>query len=262
MTPARPCLPDWPQIDTLDPRTAVEVQPADGCYSTIKAIGDLVLAAVLLVPALPVILSCWAAVRLTSPGPGLYTQTRLGRRGREYRIIKIHTMAPDAEQSGAQWAEPDDLRVTRVGRFLRATHLDELPQLFNVLLGQMSLVGPRPERPEMVKSKGLSDVVPGYTHRLLVKPGMTGLAQLQLPADSDLTSVRHKVVYDLFYVENASPWLDFRILSATGLKAIGVRKLWLRRSFFLPGRTAVATVFLRNLLPPDASSTFPRMQPA
>lgn len=254
--------PGWPEIDALDPRTAVDVHPPSGWYVTGKVVTDFALAAALLVPALPLILACWAAVKLTSPGPGFYTQTRLGRGGRRYKILKVRTMALDAERTGAQWARPDDTRVTRVGRFLRATHLDELPQLFNVLLGQMSLVGPRPERPEMIAAKGLADHVPGYARRLMVKPGVTGLAQLQLPADSDLAGVRRKVVYDLYYVENASLWLDLRLMVATVFKALGVRAVWLRRLFFLPCRDSVATVFLENLTPPKPSTTVPRLQPA
>ena len=105
--------------------------------------------------------------------------------------------------------------MTWVGRVLRRTHIDELPKLFNVLIGQMSLVGPRPERPEVIQAKGLNQLVPGYRLRLRVKPGVTGLAQCQLPADSDVTSVRYKVVYDLYYVEHGSPWFDLRILALT-----------------------------------------------
>src|SRR5205823_3638949 len=111
-------------------------------------------------------------------------------------------------KSGIQWSPCGDRRVTRIGRLLRVTHLDELPQLFNVLMGHMSLVGPRPERPEVIDAKGLTQVVPGYRLRQLVKPGVTGLAQLQLPPDSDITSVRHKVVYDLYYARHQSLFLD------------------------------------------------------
>lgn len=252
----------WPEIDTLDERTVVDVRPANGWYVAAKVAVDAALALALLIPGLPVILACWVVVKLGSPGPGFYTQTRLGRNGKPYKIVKIRTMAVDAERTGAQWAKRGDMRVTRVGRFLRATHLDELPQLFNVLLGQMSLVGPRPERPEIVKAMGLSERIPGYTHRLRVRPGVTGLAQLQLPADTDIGGVRRKVVYDLYYIEHTNLWLDLRILAATALKAAGLRPGWLRRLFFLPCRAEVATVFIRNLLPPTEPSSYTEFLPA
>jgi lipopolysaccharide/colanic/teichoic acid biosynthesis glycosyltransferase len=264
MTPrtAPPAPAGWPVIDELDSHADLTVRPAAGWYAAAKTVTDLTLALALLVPGLPVILACWSAVKLTSPGPGFYTQTRVGRHGRKYTIFKIRTMAANAEPSGAQWARENDARVTPLGRFLRATHLDELPQLFNVLLGHMSLVGPRPERPELIQNKGLAERVPGYGQRLLVKPGVTGLAQLQLPADSDLSSVRHKVVYDLYYVEYSSLWLDLRILAATVLKALGVGPTWLRRLFLLPTRVTVAEAFLENLTSPSPSTTLPGLQPA
>jgi hypothetical protein len=112
-------------------------------------------------------------------------------------------------------------RVTPVGRFLRATHIDELPQLWNVLRGDMSLVGPRPERPEIIEARGLVAEVAGYEGRLAVRPGITGLAQLWLPSDTDVESVRRKVAYDLWYVGNGGPWLDLRLLLATPLKLAG-----------------------------------------
>lgn len=264
MSPAAPGRPPgWPEIDHLDPATAVDVCPADGWYAAAKSLVDFALAAALLVPALPVIAACWVAVKLTSSGPGFYCQTRLGRDGQSYRIIKLRTMACDAERvSGAAWAAKNDRRVTAVGRFLRATHLDELPQLLNVLLGQMSLVGPRPERPELITAKALADRIPGYGHRLRVKPGVTGFAQVQLPADTDLFSVRHKVVYDLYYIENAGLWFDLRLLAATGLKACGVGPHWLRRLFLLPPRDRVAEVFRRKLTPPPPPAALSGLQPA
>ena len=123
-----------------------------------------------------------------------------------------------------------------VGQLLRKCHIDEFPQLLNVLRGEMSLVGPRPERPEVIQGKGLAERVPGYSLRMSVKPGITGLAQVQLPADSDLRSVRHKIVYDLYYIANRSLWLDARIMVATVLKAIGITPTWLRRICMLPSQ--------------------------
>jgi len=187
----------------------------------LKAVIDSVCAVVLLVLAAPVLLLVVLLVKATSPGPALYSQTRLGRNGRPYRILKIRTMYHNCERhSGPRWSTPGDPRVTRVGRFLRRSHLDELPQLWNVLKGEMSLVGPRPERPEFVKL--LECAVPHYHDRLQVRPGVTGLAQVMLPADTDLASVRKKLAYDLCYVRHQSFWLDLRIVICTAFNLIGV----------------------------------------
>ena len=209
--------------------------------ATVKACVDVVAAAVLLIPGLPVIGLIWLLVKLYSPGPGFYVQTRLGKNGRPYRIIKIRSMHHNVEQvtGGAKWSTAGDARIFKLGKLLRRTHLDELPQLFNVLKGEMSLVGPRPERPEIIKTLKLNDLVPGYDQRLLVKPGVTGLAQLQLPADSDIQSVKEKVVYDLFYIRRQSLWLDLRLIVATVAKAAGFSSNVIRRLFFLPNRETV-----------------------
>jgi lipopolysaccharide/colanic/teichoic acid biosynthesis glycosyltransferase len=217
----------------------------------------------LLLPALPVIGVCWLVVKLTSPGPGFYSQTRLGLGGRAYRIFKLRSMHHNCElASGATWATAKDDRVFRFGKILRATHLDELPQLFNVLLGHMSLVGPRPERPEVIRAKGLDRLVPGYHHRLLVRPGVTGLAQVQLPPDQDVASVRHKVVYDLYYVQHQSIWLDARLALATACKAAGLRPDRIRRLFFLPSRDVVAKVFQDGIAIPARAVVATTFQPA
>lgn len=185
-------------------------------YEPWKAAVDFCGAAVLLLLAAPLIFLAGLLVKLTSRGPMFYSQTRLGRFGQRFRIHKIRTMQHNCERhGGAQWARPNDIRVTAVGNVLRKWHIDELPQLWNVLCGHMSLVGPRPERPEFTPTLGA--VIPGYNHRLLVKPGLTGLAQVQLPPDSDLDSVRRKLGYDLYYMRNLSFWLDVRILCATAL---------------------------------------------
>lgn len=186
-----------------------------------------------LVVALPVILAMWAIVRATSSGPGFYSQVRVGRGGRNYRIYKIRTMTHNCEAgSGVKWATKGDSRVTRVGGVLRKLHLDELPQIWNVLRGDMSLVGPRPERPEFVGP--LSAEVDGYPERHRVRPGVTGLAQIQLPADSDLESVRTKLVLDRHYVENAGFWLDFRIMIGTVVYLLGFSYARVRRLLNLP----------------------------
>ncbi len=243
----------WPEVDWLAPDAAVELPPSAGWYAPLKPSVDYLIALAVAVPALPVIGVCYALVRLTSPGPGFYLQTRSGLRGRPYLILKLRSMAHNCEATtGIQWSQKGDLRVTRLGKFLRKSHLDELPQIFNVLRGEMSLVGPRPERPEVIAAKGLAKQVPGYARRLDVKPGVTGFAQLQLAADSDLTSVRHKVAYDLYYIANQSLWLDARLILATVAKTVGVSMPWLRRLFLLARRERVGQ-FFRTLTPHAAS---------
>jgi lipopolysaccharide/colanic/teichoic acid biosynthesis glycosyltransferase len=164
-------------------------------------------------------------------------------------------------KTGIQWSRKGDARITRLGRFLRITHIDELPQLWNVLRGEMSLVGPRPERPEVIKAKGLDNLVPGYKHRLLAKPGVTGFAQVQLPADTDVTSVRHKVVYDLYYLQNQSLFLDLRLLLATLFKPF-IGPKWLRRLFLLPSRRRVAHVFRSHVTQAQTTDPLTGLQPA
>jgi lipopolysaccharide/colanic/teichoic acid biosynthesis glycosyltransferase len=183
-------------------------------YFRWKGIVDRLLGLALLVPGLPIIGFLMALVRFTSHGPGVYRQTRVGKNGRSFTMYKIRTMRHDAEAgTGATWSRTRDARITPIGRVLRKLHLDELPQLFNVVRGEMALIGPRPERPEFVHV--LASAVPGYLHRLAVVPGITGLAQLNLPPDSDLSSVRRKLVLDVEYVEKASLWLDARVFLCT-----------------------------------------------
>jgi lipopolysaccharide/colanic/teichoic acid biosynthesis glycosyltransferase len=206
---------------------------APSWYGLVKVVADFVLALALFVLLLPVMLAVAALVKLRSRGPALYKQTRLGKHGRPFLLYKVRTMVHDCEKlSGPQWSRPGDPRITRLGAFLRRTHLDELPQLWNVLRGEMSLVGPRPERPEFVPA--LAEAIPGYLGRLQVRPGVTGLAQVTLPADTDLDSVRRKLVSDLHYVTTFDPWLDLRILLATGLKMFGTPFHLIGRVFRLP----------------------------
>jgi lipopolysaccharide/colanic/teichoic acid biosynthesis glycosyltransferase len=206
--------------------------PAAGrWHHPIKAGGEFVLVLLVFVVTLPIVALAFLIVRLTSRGPGLYSQKRVGIHGRLFDIYKLRTMYDDCERgSGPKWSNPDDPRVTPVGRFLRRSHLDELPQLWNVLRGDMTLVGPRPERPEFVARLELE--IPQYRDRELVRPGVTGLAQIQLPPDTDTESVRRKLGYDLYYLREAGWWLDLRILFATVLKVAGVSQYrycrWLR----------------------------------
>lgn len=252
----------WPEIDRLTADTTVRMPSVPEFYPVVKSAIDYVLAALMLPVALVFIAIAAVAVKLTSPGPVFYTQTRVGLNGRRFRIIKIRTMYHNCEATtGAQWAVKGDKRVTPVGRILRALHIDELPQLWNVLRGEMSLVGPRPERPEVIQAKGLDHLVPGYRHRLLVKPGVTGLAQVQLPADTDISSVRYKVVYDLYYIEHQNLWLDVRLMLATVFKA-ALSPKWLRRVFALPSRDRVAAAFCDHIAPPLSSDPLSGLLPA
>jgi lipopolysaccharide/colanic/teichoic acid biosynthesis glycosyltransferase len=211
-------------------------------YPGCKAVLDFALAFTLLVLTAPLVGLAALLIKLTSRGPVFYCQTRLGRHGKPYTIFKLRTMLHNCERrSGPKWSQPGDPRVTPVGRFLRKSHLDELPQLLNVLRGEMSLVGPRPERPEFVPQ--LERVIPHYRRRLEVRPGLTGLAQIQLPPDSDLASVRRKLTYDLYYVHRLSLWLDLRILAGTVFYVLGIPFPLLRRLSCIPTREAVEEVF-------------------
>jgi len=255
--------PDWPEADWVSADAHLQLPEGGSWYRSMKPSVDFITAALLLIPALPLIFAAWALVRLTSKGPGFYVQTRRGRDGRSYRILKIRSMHHNVElKSGVQWSSGhSDRRIFWLGKLLRRTHLDELPQLFNVLRGEMSLCGPRPERPEVIDGKSLHSRVPGYGVRSSVHPGVTGLAQVQLPADSDVVSVRHKVYYDLYYIVNQSFWLDARIAGATLLKAVGVKPDWLRRLFFLPSREAVIDQFLSLIFPGVMDDSRRHLQP-
>ncbi len=210
-------------------------------YASVKDAVEWCLALVLSLLALPVIGLCALLVKLTSSGPAFYSQIRLGLNGKPFPIFKLRTMRCDAEKGGAQWSRPGDSRVTFIGRILRATHLDELPQLWNVLRGDMGLVGPRPERPEFVPN--LERAIPHYRDRLLIRPGVTGLAQVQLPADTDLDSVRAKLAYDLYYIRTFNLWLDLRLIVSTGLHMFGVPYRWLRFLFGMPSQKTVEASF-------------------
>src|SRR5439155_13498015 len=167
-------------------------------YFLVKRGLDCVLAAALLVVTAPVVLAAMALVKLTSRGPMTYTQTRVGFGGRPFAIYKIRTMIHNCESlTGPRWSVPGDPRITPVGGVLRRLHIDELPQLLNVLKGEMSLVGPRPERPEFVTK--LAREIPHYHARHAVIPGITGLAQLHLPPDTEVCHVERKLTYDLYY---------------------------------------------------------------
>lgn len=200
---------------------------------------------VLLAIASPMILFLIVLVRVTSPGPGIYRQLRVGYRGKPFHILKIRSMVQDAEKDGKPvWCKTRDPRVTLLGAFLRKVHLDELPQLFNVARGEMALVGPRPERPEIIKD--LRQVIDGYEQRLSVMPGVTGLAQINLPPDQTIDDVRRKQFLDLQYIREANGWLDFRMIVATCLRMIG-----------FPGTVVMWMLRLRRPVPSDLPSRSP-----
>ena len=212
--------------------------------------GERLLATGLLVIVAPVIGLLAILVRLTSRGPSIYRQARVGQFGKIFVMYKIRTMVADAEETtGPQWTRINDPRITLIGWVLRKMHLDELPQLINVVRGEMGLMGPRPERPELIHV--LADHVPNYYDRLAVLPGITGLAQVNLPPDTDLESVRNKLFLDLEYVRTASFWLDVRMFIWTGMRLFGVPASWATRltrlSRSVPKRSSDATASSKPL---------------
>lgn len=243
---------EFPEVWWLTRRSAHERRRDVRCVPQRTRLGkrilDRVVAGALLVLLLPLMLLVAVLVKLTSPGPVIFKQTRVGlnlrrpggdrrqsdlgppderdnrrrpgtdRRtefayGRHFTLYKFRTMRTDAEKSGARFAVKGDPRVTPVGRFLRRTRLDELPQLWNVFKGEMSLVGPRPERPEFMQQ--LSDEIPNYLDRLGLKPGLTGVAQILNGYDNEIESFRRKVAFDLYYLQHCSVWNDIKILVRT-----------------------------------------------
>ncbi len=180
----------------------------------VKRLIDIVISGVILVLGAPLWGLIAVAIKLDSRGPVLYKQQRVGKDGRVFTMYKFRSMVENAEsQTGPRWAERDDPRITRVGKLIRRPRLDEVPQLFNVLKGEMSLIGPRPERPYFVEK--FKKAIPFYTRRLKVKPGITGWAQIKGEYDTSMENVRTKLQYDLFYLENMSLRMDFKILLNT-----------------------------------------------
>lgn len=221
--------------DSLTDTIRLEVPGRSTAYGICKFAVEWATACLLLVLLAPFLAILALIVKCTSRGPAIYAQTRLGKDDRPFTLYKFRTMRHDCERlSGPCWAQPDDPRVTVLGRFLRAFHLDELPQLWNVVRGEMSLIGPRPERPEIIAK--LETVIPRYSERRQVRPGMTGLAQVQLPPDTTLSCVRRKLIYDLYYIEQISFWLDLQILSSTFCKFLGIPLVVLPPIFILPAR--------------------------
>lgn len=240
---------DWlTRLDLNEPRENLQCLPLSSRIG--KRLFDIVAASSMLIVLSPLLLLTWCAVRITSPGAAIYSQTRVGlnrrskkkkadrrqssetapegiedRRGTgidrraqlnygcPFTIYKFRTMRMDAEISGAQFAQNNDPRITSIGWFLRRTRIDELPQLWNILKGDMSLVGPRPERPEFMKQ--LSDEIPGYLDRLGLKPGLSGIAQILNGYDNEVEGFRRKVGYDLLYLQNCCVLNDIKIMLRT-----------------------------------------------
>ncbi len=179
-----------------------------------KRVFDVIASLLLLLLTFPMIAIFALLVKFESKGPAFYRQSRVGLYGQPFDVIKLRSMRNDAEKKGeAQWATKNDPRVTRVGKFIRATRIDELPQTWSVLKGQMSFVGPRPERPQFVTD--LEDKIPYYSERHMVKPGITGWAQINYPYGASIDDSRQKLEYDLYYAKNYTPFLDLLILLQT-----------------------------------------------
>jgi sugar transferase (PEP-CTERM system associated) len=181
--------------------------------SASKRIFDIAASLILLTLTFPVILLFAALVKLDSKGPAFFRQTRVGLYGEPFTVVKLRSMRTDAEKDGAKWAEENDPRITRLGRFIRKVRIDELPQTWTVLKGEMSFVGPRPEVPSFVES--LEEEIPFYSERHMVKPGITGWAQINYPYGASVEDSRCKLEYDLYYAKNYTPFLDFVILLQT-----------------------------------------------
>jgi exopolysaccharide biosynthesis polyprenyl glycosylphosphotransferase len=191
----------------------------DRLNAKFKRFVDIMGAGLLLIATLPLLIFIPIAIKLDSPGSIFYSQVRTGLNGKKFRVYKFRSMHQNAEQQGIQWAKDNDPRITRVGRWLRLTRIDELPQLWNVIRGEMSLVGPRPERPEF--DALLRQEIPYYDVRYLIKPGITGWAQVSYPYGASVEDAYQKVAYDLYYLKNYSLLLD----AAIALKTIRVMLL-------------------------------------
>ncbi len=216
-----PVMPAWTggsgkvELEISDDQTAISELERGiiGQMSGVKRLIDCAASLCLLVVLSPVLLLTAIAIKLDSAGPVLYRQKRIGYRGECFEVLKFRSMVSDAEKDGPQYAKSNDNRVTRVGRFIRKTRIDEIPQAINVLRGEMSFVGPRPERPEFAWE--LEREIPQYNHRHLVKPGITGWAQVKYEYTATVEGAREKLRFDLFYIRHFSPILDIVIILMT-----------------------------------------------
>jgi sugar transferase (PEP-CTERM system associated) len=210
-------------LDGLNPSSLIFTQGFNvkASQQILRRIVSITVSFIALAICLPFIPFIILAVRLSSPGPIFYRQTRVGLRGHPFSVIKFRTMRQDAEEQGAVWATRNDPRVTSLGRFMRMTRLDEIPQLWNVLRGEMGFVGPRPERPEFVR--WLASEIPFYELRHMIRPGITGWAQVRYQYGASLDEAKRKLEYDLYYVKHLSLGLDLLIMFET-IKTIILRR--------------------------------------
>ncbi len=178
-----------------------------------KRLLDITLSLTMILVLFPLLLVVAVLIKIDSPGTVFYRQRRVGVNGRLFDVIKFRSMVNDAEKDGAKWAQKNDTRITRLGKFLRRSRIDEIPQAINVLKGEMSFVGPRPERPEFVQLLG--DEIPHYNDRHKVKPGITGWAQVEYEYGASVDDAREKLTYDLYYIKNFSIILDIIIILKT-----------------------------------------------
>jgi sugar transferase (PEP-CTERM system associated) len=211
------------QLDGLNPSTIIftegfRMNATQQLFRRLLSFAVSFIALLICLPFLPLII---LAVRLSSPGSILFSQTRVGQRGRLFTAYKFRTMRENAESQGAVWATKDDPRVTAIGKFMRSTRIDEIPQLWNVLRGEMAFVGPRPERPEFVQ--WLSKEIPFYDLRHMIRPGITGWAQVRYRYGASLEETKHKLEYDLYYIKHQSIGLDLLIMFET-IKTIILRR--------------------------------------
>ncbi|MBV7506568.1 sugar transferase [Bacillus sp. sid0103] len=197
---------DYPRVPSSNLRLSKNVEH----YLYLKRAYDIFLAAIGLIIALPIVLLFTILIVIETPGSPFYVQERIGKNGKRFKMMKLRSMRMDAEKEGAKWAEKNDPRITRVGAVIRKTRIDELPQLVSVLIGDMSIVGPRPERPYFTEK--FNKEIKGFENRVLVKPGLTGLAQVSGGYD---ISPREKLIYDLAYIQNLSFLLEVKIILKT-----------------------------------------------
>lgn len=182
-------------------------------YESLKRPLEVILAFLLLIMTSPITLLIGLLVRVSSYGPTIFKQTRVGQHNKIFTLYKFRTMVIDAEKNGAQWSQPNDQRVTAIGRFLRRSHLDELPQLINIIKGEISFIGPRPERPEFTNK--LKEIIPFYELRHVIRPGIAGWAQLKYRYGASVEDAQEKLQYDIYYLKNRSFWLDVGIIIKT-----------------------------------------------